>query len=80
MEVTSVDPAQKAVVIGSTQERVAYEILVLATGGTPRKLPIVGKDLSNVFTLRGVDDAKKIDAGMVCAVITCAYMLRWLVL
>jgi len=43
-------------------ERVPYSTLVLATGGTPRKLPIDGKDLSNVLTLRGVDSAKKIDA------------------
>ena len=61
VEVTSVDLAQKAVVIGN--ERVSYETLVLATGATPRKLPIAGKDLTNVFRLRGVDDAKKIDAG-----------------
>lgn len=62
-EVTSVDIAQKVVVVGGS-ERVPYETLVLATGGVSRKLPIEGKDLSNVFTLRGVDDAKKIDAGM----------------
>ena len=60
---TSVDLAQKSVVIGATQERVAYETLVLATGGTPRKLPIEGKDLSNIYTLRGIEDARKIDAG-----------------
>ncbi|KAJ3486827.1 hypothetical protein NLI96_g3958 [Meripilus lineatus] len=63
-EVTSVDLAQKSVVIGATQERVAYETLVLATGGTPRKLPIEGKDLSNIYTLRGIEDARKIDAGV----------------
>ncbi|KAH8100761.1 hypothetical protein BXZ70DRAFT_935724 [Cristinia sonorae] len=64
VEVTSIDFNQKAVVVASTQERVPYETLVLATGGVPRKLPIGGKDLSNVFTLRGVDDAKKIDASV----------------
>jgi len=63
-EVSSIDVSQKAVIIGDTQERVPYETLVLATGGTPRKLPIEGKDLSNVLTLRGVDDAKKIDAAV----------------
>ncbi len=62
-EVTSVELANKFVVIGSTNERVPYETLVLASGGTPRKLPVEGKDLGNIFTLRGVDDAKKIDAG-----------------
>ena len=62
-EVSSVDLAAKEVVAGPNQERVAYETLVLATGGIPRRLPIPGKDLSNVFTLRGVEDAKKIDNG-----------------
>jgi len=62
VEVTSVDIKSKAVIIGSTQERVPYDTLILASGGTPRKLPIDGKDLSNVFTLRGVEDAKKIDS------------------
>ncbi|KAI0926250.1 hypothetical protein AcW1_008468 [Taiwanofungus camphoratus] len=61
-EVTSVDLAKKEVVVGPNQQRVPYETLVLATGGVPRRLPIEGKDLSNVLTMRGVDDAKKIDA------------------
>ncbi|KAI0073872.1 hypothetical protein K474DRAFT_1666080 [Panus rudis PR-1116 ss-1] len=60
-EVTEVDVEGKTVIIGSTKERVPYQTLILATGGTPRKLPIEGKDLSNVFTLRGVSDAKAID-------------------
>ncbi|KAI0714432.1 hypothetical protein C8T65DRAFT_644304 [Cerioporus squamosus] len=63
-EVSGVDVGAKEVIIGATQERVPYETLVLATGGVPRRLPIPGKDLSNVFTLRGVDDAKKIDAAV----------------
>ena len=62
-EVTSVDAQGKTVAVGTTGERVSYETLVLASGGTPRQLPIEGKELGNVFTLRGVDDAKKIDAG-----------------
>ncbi|CAL1716035.1 unnamed protein product [Somion occarium] len=63
-EVTSVDLGSKTVVVGSSKEHVPYETLILATGGTPRKLPVEGKDLSNVYTLRGVDDAKRIDAGV----------------
>ncbi|KAH9925457.1 hypothetical protein B0H21DRAFT_764397 [Amylocystis lapponica] len=59
-EVSAVDTAAKTVVVGT--ERVPYGTLVLATGGIPRRLPIEGKDLSNVFTLRGVEDTKKIDA------------------
>lgn len=62
-EVTSLDVRGKSVVVGSSGERVSYESLILASGGTPRKLPIDGKDLGNIFTLRGVQDAKGIDAG-----------------
>lgn len=61
VEVTAVSPGEKEVIIGSGQ-RVPYDTLVLATGGVPRRLPIDGADLANVFTLRGVDDTKKIDA------------------
>ena len=60
---TSINHPAKEVIVGGS-ERVPYETLVLATGGTPRKLPIEGNNLSNVYTLRGVEDAKRIDAGM----------------
>ena len=46
-----------------TKEQLVYDKLVLATGGIPRVLPIEGKDLGNVFVLRKVEDAAKIDAG-----------------
>lgn len=62
-EVTAVDLENKAVVVGSSNERVTYESLILASGGTPRQLPVEGKELGNIFTMRGVEDAKKIDAG-----------------
>ncbi|EIN09781.1 hypothetical protein PUNSTDRAFT_51954 [Punctularia strigosozonata HHB-11173 SS5] len=62
VEVTSVDFAKKSVVIGNGQESVSYGTLILASGGTSRRLPIEGKDFSNVFTLRGINDAKQIDA------------------
>ncbi|KAI0703812.1 hypothetical protein BC835DRAFT_1262345 [Cytidiella melzeri] len=61
-EVTAIDLEHKAAVIGATNERVTYDSLILASGGTPRQLPIEGKELGNIFTMRGVDDAKKIDA------------------
>ncbi|KAI0090249.1 hypothetical protein BDY19DRAFT_939199 [Irpex rosettiformis] len=63
-EVTAVDLENKVVVIGATNERVAYETLILASGATPRQLPIEGKELGNVFTFRGVEDAKKVDAAV----------------
>ena len=46
-----------------TKETVGYDHLVLAPGGAPRKLPIEGVNLGNVFTLRHAQDAKVIDEG-----------------
>jgi apoptosis-inducing factor 3 len=63
-EVTSVDFSAKTVTLGNGQETVNYGTLILASGGTPRRLPIEGSDLGSIFTLRGVQDAKQIDAGM----------------
>lgn len=59
-EVTSVNFADKQVLTGKG-EKFAYTKLILATGGTPRNLPLQGfKVLSNIFTLRTVHDTKKI--------------------
>ncbi|KJZ72695.1 hypothetical protein HIM_07887 [Hirsutella minnesotensis 3608] len=59
-EVTSVDFASRNVSTKSG-DSISYSKLVLATGGTPRKLPLEGfKDLGNIFTLRKVQDAKAI--------------------
>ena len=41
-------------------EEVKYTKVILATGGTARRLPMEGFELGNVFSLRGVEDAKKI--------------------
>ena len=62
-EVTSVDIESKAVSLDGGKESLAYDKLIVATGGTPRRLPIEGAELENVFTFRGVEDAKKVDAG-----------------
>lgn len=59
-EVTSVDFSQKSVStkLGKTY---AYTKLILASGGTPNKLPLPGfKDLGNIFFLRTVPDVKAI--------------------
>ena len=45
-------------------EKIVYENVVLATGGVPRRLPIPGGNLENVHTLRHVQDAQRIDAGV----------------
>ena len=63
-EATSVDFSRKSVSTksGSTY---AYTKLILASGGTPNKLPLPGfKDLGNVFLLRTVPDVKAILAAV----------------
>ncbi|GLB40497.1 putative rieske [2Fe-2S] domain containing protein [Lyophyllum shimeji] len=62
VEVTSVDLAKKEVVLDGGKEKVAYDKLVIAPGGTPRRLPIEGAQLENVYTFRGIADAATVDA------------------
>ncbi|KAF8476027.1 hypothetical protein BDZ91DRAFT_818616 [Kalaharituber pfeilii] len=57
--VTEVDFANKKVKTEDGNE-MEYSKLVLATGGTPKRLPLEGFDLGNVFLLRGIEDAKSI--------------------
>ncbi|MGO4617824.1 NAD(P)/FAD-dependent oxidoreductase [Nocardia sp. 2YAB30] len=54
--VTGLDTAAKTVTLpdGST---VPYDKLALATGSTPRTLPIPGADAPNVYTLRTIEDS-----------------------
>ncbi|PHH59502.1 hypothetical protein CDD81_3142 [Ophiocordyceps australis] len=59
-EVTGVDFSTRFI---ATKEgkSIAYTTLVLATGGTARRLPLQGfKELGNIFTLRNVHDASAI--------------------
>ncbi|OTA70718.1 FAD/NAD(P)-binding domain-containing protein [Hypoxylon sp. EC38] len=59
-EVVDVDLTNKAVITKS-KERYVYSKLILATGGSPRSLPVQGfKVLENIFPLRTVHDTKKI--------------------
>ncbi|KAH7884680.1 hypothetical protein F5I97DRAFT_1891150 [Phlebopus sp. FC_14] len=62
VSVISVDTSSKQVVFDDGKECLAYDKLILAMGGTPRRLPIEGADLENVYTFRGVEDSKKVDA------------------
>ncbi|RPB25288.1 hypothetical protein L211DRAFT_783205 [Terfezia boudieri ATCC MYA-4762] len=57
--VSEVDFNHKKVKLEDGQE-VSYTKVILATGGTPKRLPIEGFNLGNVFLLRGVDDARAI--------------------
>ncbi|THH19824.1 hypothetical protein EW146_g1420 [Bondarzewia mesenterica] len=59
--VTSIDSDAMKVTLDE-KEQMPYDILILASGGIPRRLPVEGAELENVYTLRGVQDAQKIDA------------------
>jgi 3-phenylpropionate/trans-cinnamate dioxygenase ferredoxin reductase subunit len=43
-----------------TGEEIAYDRLLLATGGSPRPLTVPGADLPNLFTLRTFEDAERL--------------------
>ncbi|MGB3544843.1 FAD-dependent oxidoreductase, partial [Rubrivirga sp.] len=57
--VTGLDPESKAVSFRES-EPVTYDAALVATGGTPRRLPIEGADLDGVHLLRSWDDAQKL--------------------
>ncbi|NAS23044.1 FAD-dependent oxidoreductase [Herbidospora sp. NEAU-GS84] len=58
---TAIDRSSRQVVLG-TGERVAYEKLLIATGATPRPLPVEGADLDGVHYLRTVADSQALRA------------------
>ncbi|TDZ24994.1 Apoptosis-inducing factor 1 [Colletotrichum orbiculare MAFF 240422] len=59
-EVTNVDFSERKVMTANGKT-FSYSKLILATGGTPRGLPLQGfKLLGNIFTLRTAHDTKKI--------------------
>lgn len=41
-------------------ERIKYSKLLIATGTTPRRPPVPGVNLQNVFTIRNYQDAERI--------------------
>ena len=53
--VTAIDPAAKVVRAGDDLE-VPYDILILANGSDPVRLPLPGADLKGVVTFRDLDD------------------------
>ncbi|KAF8920202.1 hypothetical protein CPB85DRAFT_1273867 [Mucidula mucida] len=61
VNVTSLDLVNRKVVIDG-KDALTYDKLVLATGSTPRRLPIPGADCENVYTFRGIEDSKTVDA------------------
>ena len=59
----SIDRKAKTVLVQAqdgAQSTLPYDKLVLGTGSTPRKLPIPGRDLGNVFTVATLDEAIRI--------------------
>jgi nitrite reductase (NADH) large subunit len=57
-KVEKVDPAAKKILVKGSW--IAYDKLVLATGSTSYVPPLSGLPKKNVFTLRTIDDARKI--------------------
>jgi len=57
-----VDLKNKAVTIGD-DDTLPYEKLILAPGGTPRRLPFECAGIENVFTFRDITDATDVVAG-----------------
>ncbi|KAG2017822.1 glutathione-disulfide reductase, variant 2 [Coprinopsis cinerea AmutBmut pab1-1] len=62
VEVTGVDLQKKVVTLDGGKDTLPYDKLILAPGGTPRRLPIEGANLENVYTFRGIADSQKVDA------------------
>ena len=63
VSVIAIDRAIKTVRLADGSE-LPYAGLVLATGSTPRSLPLPGADARGVWALRGRDDASAIAQGM----------------
>jgi 3-phenylpropionate/trans-cinnamate dioxygenase ferredoxin reductase subunit len=64
--VTAIDPAAREVSLASGG-RVGYARLLLATGSSPRLLPVPGADLDGVLYLRRVGDSDRLKAAFAAA-------------
>lgn len=58
---TAIDRDHRTVTL-SDGNTAAYDALLLATGSTPRRLPVPGADLDGVLTLRRLGDSERIRA------------------
>lgn len=59
MAVTEVNALKKTITFADDSQ-IKYDSLLLATGGTARKLDVPGADLANIFTLRQPEDTDSI--------------------
>lgn len=63
---TAIDRERRCVTVRSLESgeerRLPYDKLILATGATPVEPPIEGRELQNVLTLHGVEDAERMRA------------------
>ena len=63
VRVAEIDPAAHSLTLDDG-ETIAWNKLMIATGGRATTLPVDGADLDGVFTLRTIDDAEAIRAKM----------------
>ena len=75
--VTTLDPTTRTVSFAEGDD-VTYDAALVATGGTPRRLPIPGADLDGVLLLRSWQDAeqltKRLDGATSVAVIGASFI------
>ncbi|MGB6066614.1 MAG: FAD-dependent oxidoreductase [Desulfomonilaceae bacterium] len=58
-KVRRVDIPQKLITL-ENDETLAYDAILLASGGIPKPLVVPGAELGNIYTLRSFDDSKRI--------------------
>ena len=75
--VTGIDAAAHAVSLADGS-RIGYAKLLLATGSSPRRLPIEGGDLDGVFYLRRVADSDQIKAAFQTALRVVVIGAGWI--
>ncbi len=75
--VVGLDPAARTVSLADG-ETIAYDVLILATGGEPQRPPIPGFDGAGVFLLRSLEDARALataaQSARVAAVIGASFI------
>ena len=74
---TGIDRAAHEVVLDDG-ERLGYTKLLLATGSSPRRLPVPGADLDGVHTLRTLGDSERIAAALRASAHTVVIGAGWI--